>query len=376
MPTNGFYICLLVCIVHLPLAYFCLPASGLTTNDIVDRREESRETALSPMDFLSAPDKEVDLRELGIDVADDPTLGNKTEGDIAIPNIKKFMDQQTSGLARNSIRQQYRKWPNNEIPYALSSQYGAYARSVIAKAMNEYHTKTCIRFVARDSRRHADYVYIHPDDGCYSLVGRVGGRQPLSLDSGCIQVGTIVHELMHSVGFFHEQSRYDRDAYIDILWPNVVNGADDQFEKYGVSVINQLNEPYDYSSIMHYGPRAGAQKMGQRIQFSDIDLRKISKLYNCGMASGMTTNSVVEQQMHGQVAPQEANCEDINWRCTFWSLRVFNYCDIADIRDKYVRIHVGLATLQVYRLLSNNKMIAWTEASYVRKLVKTAAKCL
>jgi astacin len=179
-----------------------------------------------------------------------------------------------------------RKWPNNEIPYSLSSQYGSYSRSIIAKAMNEYHLKTCIRFVARDPRRHRDYVYIHPDDGCYSLVGRVGGRQPLSLDSGCIQLGTIVHELMHAVGvraspawfnawglqvgFFHEQSRYDRDAYIDIVWwadfaefsplvhankwvrirRNVVRGADDQFEKYGYNVIDQLNEPYDYASIM------------------------------------------------------------------------------------------------------------------------------
>lgn len=56
---------------------------------------------------------------------------------------------------------------------------------------------------------------------------------------------------MHTVGFFHEQSRYDREQFIQILWTNVVNGADDQFEKYGVNVIDQLNEPYDYASIMY-----------------------------------------------------------------------------------------------------------------------------
>lgn len=89
----------------------------------------------------------------------------------------------------------------------MSTQYGGYARSVIAKAMQEYHDKTCIKFVPRDPIQHRDYIYIHPDAGCYSLVGRTGGRQPVSLDSGCIQTGTIVHELMHAVGFFHEQSR-------------------------------------------------------------------------------------------------------------------------------------------------------------------------
>ncbi|VDM54620.1 unnamed protein product [Angiostrongylus costaricensis] len=191
----------------------------------------------------------------GIKVKDDPTIGSKMEGDIAIENLKKFIDDNNK-LGRNAIRQAYRKWPNREIPYTLSSQYGSYARSVIAKAMQEYHDKTCVRFVPRDPARHVDYIFIHPDDGCYSLVGKTGGRQPVSLDSGCIQVGTIVHELMHTVGFFHEQSRKDRDDYIEIVWRNVQNGADDQFEKYNFNVIDHLNEQYDYSSIMHYGPYA------------------------------------------------------------------------------------------------------------------------
>ncbi|KAI1729142.1 astacin (Peptidase family m12A) domain-containing protein [Ditylenchus destructor] len=342
----------------------CHSLPSISHEDVVNKTAEPKETALSPMDFLSVPETEIDLRKLGIEVAEDPTLGSKAEGDIAVPNLKTFMDAQTNGLARNSIRQPYRKWPNNEIPYALSSQYGTYSRSIIAKAMNEYHTKTCIRFVARDPRRHNDYVYIHPDDGCYSLVGRVGGRQPLSLDSGCIQVGTIVHELMHTVGFFHEQSRYDREQFIQILWTNVVNGADDQFEKYGVNVIDQLNEPYDYASIMHYGPyafsangrrtivprRAGAERMGQRIQFSDIDLRKINKLYQCGLQSVATTNSVTDNsRLHGlSVAPspqtvqEKGPCEDVNWRCIFWSLPVFGYCEkFDDIREKVCPMSCG-----------------------------------
>ncbi|KAK6020947.1 astacin [Ostertagia ostertagi] len=85
------------------------------------------------------------------------------------------------------------------------------------RLIQEYHDKTCIRFVPRDVSRHVDYIFIHPDDGCYSLVGKTGGRQPVSLDSGCIQVGTIVHELMHAVGFFHEQSRFVSFPEIDVV---------------------------------------------------------------------------------------------------------------------------------------------------------------
>lgn len=35
-----------------------------------------------------------------------------------------------------------------------------------------------------------------------------------------------------------------------------MSGADDQFEKYGQNVIDQLNEPYDYGSIMVRRPFA------------------------------------------------------------------------------------------------------------------------
>ncbi|VDM79130.1 unnamed protein product [Strongylus vulgaris] len=229
-------------------------AGAISAKDVIDRSKPERETVLTSADFQRFSSLN-DITKIGIKVKDDPTMGNKMEGDIAIEDLKKFVED-SNKLGRNAIRQAYRRWPNGEIPYTLSSQYGSYSRSVIAKAMQEYHDKTCVRFVPRDPIKHVDYIYIHPDDGCYSLVGKTGGRQPLSLDSGCIQVGTIVHELMHAVGFFHEQSRQDRDDYIEIVWRNVQNGADDQFEKYNLNVIDHLNEPYDYSSIMHYGPYA------------------------------------------------------------------------------------------------------------------------
>ncbi|CAD6188259.1 unnamed protein product [Caenorhabditis auriculariae] len=282
----------------------CSGASVLTSRDVVNKNTVEFETTLEASDFDNDLHSRFQLHNLGIKVKDDPTMGNYSEGDIALESPKKFAEDNNQ-LSRNAIRQAYRRWPNAEIPYTLSSQYGAYARSVIANAMKEYHTKTCVKFVARDPARHPDYLYIHPDDGCYSLVGKTGGKQPVSLDSGCIQVGTIVHELMHAVGFFHEQSRQDRDSFVEIVWRNVVNGADDQFEKYNLNVISHLDEPYDFSSIMHYGPYAfsgsgkktivprqgGAERMGQRVAFSNIDVRKINKLYQCNNNNNNNKNN-------------------------------------------------------------------------------------
>jgi astacin len=86
--------------------------------------------------------------------------------------------------------------------------------------MQEYSASTCIEWSPRTTA-DKDYVYILPDRGCYSMVGRTGGRQVLSLGNGCIQKGIIIHEMMHAVGFFHEQSRTDRDNFVTIMWSNI-----------------------------------------------------------------------------------------------------------------------------------------------------------
>uniref|UniRef100_A0A183CQ35 Metalloendopeptidase n=1 Tax=Globodera pallida TaxID=36090 RepID=A0A183CQ35_GLOPA len=83
---------------------------------------------------------------------------------------------------------------------------------------------------------------------CYSQVGKTGGKQELSLGRGCLFNETITHELMHSLGFWHEHSRADRDEHIMIRWANILPGMDSQFDIVSSAIQDTLGEPYDYRS--------------------------------------------------------------------------------------------------------------------------------
>ena len=71
--------------------------------------------------------------------------------------------------------------------------------------------------------------------------------------------GIIMHELMHAAGFWHEQSRADRDDYISINWSNIQAGMEFNFLKYDLRKIDHLGAEYDTCSVMHYGAYAFAK---------------------------------------------------------------------------------------------------------------------
>ena len=54
-------------------------------------------------------------------------------------------------------------------------------------------------------------------------------------------------------GFWHEQSRADRDDYVTINWDNIPKDKHHNFLKYNYKETDDLNRPYDYGSVMHYG---------------------------------------------------------------------------------------------------------------------------
>lgn len=61
---------------------------------------------------------------------------------------------------------------------------------------------------------------------CYSFVGRRGRGQIVSLSrGGCVFQQIVQHEMLHALGFNHEQTRSDRDEHVRIILNNVIPGG-------------------------------------------------------------------------------------------------------------------------------------------------------
>ncbi|XP_030840781.1 zinc metalloproteinase nas-13-like [Strongylocentrotus purpuratus] len=235
------------------------------------------------------------------------------QGDIPVPC------NSTGRAKRNALRDRGMRWVNGVVPYVIDNRYDYGTRARITRAMERYHETTCIRFVERT--RETDYIYIFPGNGCYSLVGRVGGQQQVSLGNGCTtNLGTIIHELMHAVGFHHEQTRTDRDTYVYIYFNNIIQGLEYNFDKYEQTYIDHLGTPYDLFSVMHYHMTAFTSngqptivardqrfQLDYRSDFSDNDINKLNIYYEC---DGNTVDPTL---------PEEVDCVDSNQNCPGWA---------------------------------------------------------
>ncbi|XP_073459945.1 embryonic protein UVS.2-like [Aquarana catesbeiana] len=276
------------------------------------------------------------------------------EGDIAVDfgrNALKCND--------NSCR-----WTKNStgfvnVPYNLSSTYSSSDIAVFLGAMQEFATLTCVRFIPRSTE--SDYVQIMDDDGCWSFVGKQGGSQIVSVSSSCMVQGSIEHELNHALGFFHEQSRSDRDNYVNIIYSNIIPGNENNFQTF--DTLNQGIE-YDYGSVMHYPrtafsvdgisatiiPKPDASiAIGQRYGLSNLDVAKINKLYDCGLCRTLLSDpsGSLASSNYPNNYPAASSC--------LWLIRVpsnqvflqflaFDVQNSAGCASDYLRIYDGPTT--------------------------------
>lgn len=174
------------------------------------------------------------------------------QGDMALSDWQ--LDMLTNPLTRGSVLDDYTKeWPNGIVFYntGINSGYPTPDKAIVREYLDYLESVTNLRFWEYTSL-YPNYISIIGDKNNLSNIGMIGGRQYLRL----YNLSALPHEMLHAVGFGHEQGRKDRDQYIVVKWDNIQEKWRYAFE-YNHSKFNlPMNDEgtFDFKSIMLYNP--------------------------------------------------------------------------------------------------------------------------
>lgn len=225
-----------------------------------------------------------EIGELRDDASDEGVNDDKSSenevmvGDMILSDDQMSYLYSTESSKRLGLASPFTRWPNATVFYELDKSLDQKGKEVVIAAMRYIQVVSCVRFKLRDETiKH--YVLIKEGKACNSKVGmrRGKGPQQMIIDGNLCSKGSVVHELLHCLGFLHMHTANDRDEYITINWKNIRDDAKLNFKPF-VAHVSMFDTAYDYDSITHYSdvafakdknlptitPKKPAPKMGQR----------------------------------------------------------------------------------------------------------------
>ena len=177
------------------------------------------------------------------------------QGDIILDHVTPLPANGPQSESMGVAYAQY-LWPEvggvASIPYTIDPSSGNLTN--LNTAINQFNNNFAGLIQLVPYTNQTDYLnfYFDPNNlsgACEAYEGRVGGEQTVGGSATCT-VATILHEMGHTVGVWHEQSRPDRDTYVDVNYGAVIKASRSNFDI--LPDNNQVLGPYDYASVMEY----------------------------------------------------------------------------------------------------------------------------
>lgn len=263
----------LVCaLIFLLACNFSAQAQIVSPSKINLKRINVTDFASAKRDFTSLRNGEYSVMKLKLPGSKEETdyyvkrEGTKLilNGDIIVcdfgySNAMSYTrDDETHTFGKDDL---YR-WPGGVVPVVLdNSVFTDNNYMTIKAALDYFNYNTAIIFKERTNEEEYVTIRCAPSGtsgaGGNSDVGRQrNGTNSINLIVGSFSTGTVLHELMHTLGVWHEQSRQDRDNYIQINWSNIKDESIYNFQQEGNSTAHGA---FDYCSIMEYPSAAFAK---------------------------------------------------------------------------------------------------------------------
>ena len=168
------------------------------------------------------------------------------QGDIVAGGVIAGQSPPETGLVEMDP---LKLWPRT-IPFHIQPEVVNPDRIYQAIKMFE---GSAVRFIPYTNEDDALVFEVGAKD-CYSYVGKVTKRQQIWISPGC-SAADIAHEIMHALGFVHEQNRTDRDEFIAVAYDNIEEAFRYNFEKLPKAFITVTGlAPFDFQSLMLYPP--------------------------------------------------------------------------------------------------------------------------